>query len=112
MIRTAGVAGVCMLLGACGAGSLDQPGAQVVCHAPSHISNSLEPGYVNWNDRSDQVSLTVGDAVAHNRVVQYENPWPRYQNKTHIHMDGRRGDLAIDRYTSDAVEQGKAESTN
>ena len=103
-------AGLCLVVAGCASPSLNHEGTQVVGHAPSHLSPGQEPGYVNWNDRTDKVSLHGGDAVAFNRHVQYENPWPRYQNRTHIHMDGEVADIAIDKYKSGNVEQPSGET--
>ena len=103
--------GLCLIIAGCAAPSLNHDGTQVVGHAPSHLSPGQEPGYVEWNDRSDRVSLHGGDAVAFNKAVQVENPWPRYQNRTHIHMDGEVADIAIDKYKSGNVDKPQAEST-
>lgn len=112
MMRLIVPAGLCLVIAGCSnAPSLDTEGVEVVGHAPSHLAPGMEPGYVNWNDRTDRVSLHAGDAVAFNKAVQYENPWPRYQNKTHIHMDGNKANTAIDKYKSGNVEAPVAEST-
>lgn len=103
LMRLIAPAGLCLALAACSGPSLETEGVQVVGHAPSHLAPGLEPGYVDYADRSDKVSLHGGDAVAFNRVVQTENPWPRYVRRTHIHMDGERADLAVDRYKSGNV---------
>ena len=76
------------------------------------VASCGEPGYVNYSDRSDKVSLHGGDAPALNRVVQTEHPWPRYVNRTHIHMDGEVADLAVDRYKSGNVKETAVETTN
>ena len=111
LLRLIAPAGLCVVLAACSAGSLDNEGTHVVGHAPSHLSPGQEPGYVNWNDRTDRVSLHGGDAVAYNRVVQYENPWPRYQRRTHIHTDGDVAKRAIDNYKSGGVKETEAQET-
>jgi len=111
ILRLAVPAGLCLIVAGCASPSLDHEGTQVVGHAPSHLAPGQEPGYVNWNDRTDRVSLHGGDAVAFNKHVHSENPWPRYQNKTHIHMDGEVADIAIDKYKSGNVEEPVSETT-
>ncbi len=70
-----------------------------------------QPNYLTYGDRTDSVTFQAGDAVAYNRVVQTENPWPRYARQTHIHMHGEKADLAIDRYKSDQVKEPKGFTT-
>lgn len=71
-----------------------------------------QPNYLNYADRTDTVTFQAGDAPAHNRVVQTQNPWPRYAKQTHIHTDGERSAQAIERYKEGAVEDTKSVSTN
>ena len=80
-----------------------------LCLAAAGCTNI--PGYVDYGDHSDKISLHGGDAVAYNRVVQTENPWPSYVNRTHIHMDGEVADLAMDRYKSDNKKEPKGFGT-
>ena len=110
MLRLVTPAGLCLVLAACSAPGLNQEGTQVVGHAPSHLSPGQEPGYIDWNDRSDKISLHGGDAVAFNKAVQTENPWPRHQNRTHIHMDGDVAGRAVQRYKDGEVKAPVAES--
>ncbi len=70
-----------------------------------------QPNYLNHGDRTDTVTFQAGDAVAHNKVVQTHNPWPGYARRTHIHTNGEKIDLAIDRYKSDQVKEPESEST-
>ena len=70
-----------------------------------------QPNYLNYADRTDTVTFQAGDAEAHNRVVQTQNPWPRYAKQTHIHTNGEKMEQAIERYKSDAVKDTKAVST-
>ena len=70
-----------------------------------------QPNYLNTGDRIDSVTFQAGDAVAHNKVVQTQNPWPGYARRTHIHTNGEKIDLAIDRYKSDQVKAPESEAT-
>ena len=112
LLQALAPAGLCIALAACSAPSLHNEGTQVVGHAPSHLSPGQEPGFVNWNDRTDRVSLHGGDAVAFNRHVQYENPWPRYQNRTHIHTDGNVANSAVERYKTGSVKDPSVSDTD
>jgi hypothetical protein len=49
-------------------------------------------------EREDTVTLSAGDAVASNAVLQIPTPWPRYSNDTTIAMDGERIARAVARY--------------
>ena len=83
--------------------------ALVVLCAPALACT--QPNYLNYADRTDTVTFQAGDAVAYNRVLQSQNPWPRYVNQTHIHTNGEKMDLAIDRYKSDQVKEPQGFST-
>lgn len=111
ILRLAVPAGLCLVVAACASPSLETEGTQVVGHAPTHLAPGQEPGYINWNDRTDRVSLHSGDAVAINKHLHTDNPWPKYQNTTHIHTDGEVADAAIDRYKAGNVEAPEAVST-
>ncbi len=97
-------AGFCVLLAGCGY----DPNGVVVGHEPSHLAPGQEPHYVDYGDRTDTVSYHGGDAVAFNSQLQTENPWPRYVNRTHIHMDGNVAGGAYRRYKTDNVKQPNA----
>lgn len=107
VMRLMMTAGICLTAAGCtGLG-----GTEVVGHEPTHLAPGLEPGYVDYADRKDRISLHGGDSVAFNQVVQTENPWPRGVNRTHIHTDGELADLAVDRYKTGNVKQPKPIST-
>ncbi len=107
MMRLIVPVGVCLAVAGCSG----YGGTEIVGHEPTHLAPGLEPGYVNYADRTDQVSLSGGNAMAFNKVVQTEHPWPRYVRRTHIHMDGEVADLAIDRYKSGNVKEPESLST-
>ncbi len=46
----------------------------------------------------DTISLGAGDAVATNAATQTIDPWPAYAKDTDIQMDGKRAQVAIERY--------------
>lgn len=70
-----------------------------------------QPNYLNHGDRQDRVTFQAGDAVAHNKVVQTHNPWPGYAQRTHIHTNGEKIDLAIDRYKAGEVKEPEGVTT-
>jgi hypothetical protein len=70
-----------------------------------------QPNYLNYADRTETVTFQAGDAPAYNRVVQTQNPWPRYAKQTHIHADGERMNGAIERYKAGNVKPTESVST-
>jgi hypothetical protein len=43
-----------------------------------------------YNSRSDSITFSHGNAVAHNIAVQTIDPWPRYVGNSRIDVDGER----------------------
>ncbi|MGO8955531.1 MAG: hypothetical protein ACLPWS_07545 [Rhodomicrobium sp.] len=52
----------------------------------------------NQCDRTEFVTRGVGDAIDVNKAAQTIDPWPPYVRNRHLSMNGKRADLAIQRY--------------
>jgi hypothetical protein len=48
--------------------------------------------------RSDTITASAGDAVAHNKVVHIDDPWPRVALDTRITRSGQRVDKVTKTY--------------
>ncbi len=48
--------------------------------------------------RSDTITASAGDAIAHNKVVHIDDPWPRASADTRITGNGQRVDKVTKRY--------------
>lgn len=57
---------------------------------------------------SDTITASAGDAVAHNKVVHIDDPWPRASANTHITGNGQRVDKATKRYLNGAAASPEA----
>lgn len=51
-------------------------------------------------NHNDTVTVSVGDAQAHNKVVHITDPWPRAASNTQITGNGQRVDRITKRYLS------------
>jgi len=49
---------------------------------------------------SDTITASAGDAIAHNKVVQIDDPWPRASANTRITGNGQHVDRVTKRYLS------------
>jgi hypothetical protein len=47
---------------------------------------------------SDFITRQAGDAVAVNKAVQTDDPWPKEARKRKLDVDGKRAEVAIKRY--------------
>jgi len=47
---------------------------------------------------SDTITASAGDAIAHNKVVHIDDPWPRASADTRITGQGQRVDVVTKRY--------------
>jgi hypothetical protein len=47
---------------------------------------------------SDTITASAGDAIAHNKVVHIDDPWPRVASDTRITGNGRRVDKVTKTY--------------
>jgi hypothetical protein len=59
---------------------------------------SSEGQYNRYRHARDTISLSAGDAVAHNKAVQTIDPWPVYARKRSQTTDGKRILLGMERY--------------
>ena len=62
------------------------------------LGGCREQQYNRYLRASDTISLSAGDAIAHNKAVQTIDPWPAYARKRHQTTDGKRILLATERY--------------
>jgi hypothetical protein len=53
-----------------------------------------------YYQRSDQITLSAGDAKQTNAVTHTINPWPRYVGDRRIVTDARRTGAAVTRYST------------
>jgi hypothetical protein len=58
-----------------------------------------------YSDRRDTVSLSGGDAVAANQVMQMNDPWPGHSGNTSLAFNGQRMQSAVERYRTNNVTQ-------
>jgi hypothetical protein len=63
-------------------------------------------------DRRETISLSAGDAVATNIIVQTIDPWPRVSGNRNIPGNGDRMEAAGERYRTGKVAQPKGLSTS
>ncbi|MGI9414899.1 MAG: hypothetical protein ACR2PM_14585 [Hyphomicrobiales bacterium] len=65
-------------------------------------------------DRSDTITMGIGDAVAHNKAIHIINPRPRHAYRTHIHHSGERMSHAMDNYNAGpaSTQSSSAADTN
>lgn len=47
---------------------------------------------------SDTIAASAGDAIAHNKVVHIDDPWPRVASDTRITRNGQRVDKVTKAY--------------
>ncbi len=64
-------------------------------------------GCDDYLDRSDTITLGVGDATAHNEAVQTINRWPKEARQDRWLTDGERVRSAIARYRANKVTPPK-----
>lgn len=63
-------------------------------------------------DRRDTITLSAGDAVASNIIVQTVDPWPRTAGNRNIPGNGDRMQAAGERYRTGTVFEPKGLSTS
>lgn len=54
-------------------------------------------------DRRESISLSVGDAVATNKVTHMVDPWPAHSADRNIAFNGEKMQSAIERYRTNKV---------
>ena len=62
------------------------------------LGGCRERRYGQYLHPRDTVSLSAGDAVAHNKAVHAIDPWPAHSRKANHSSDGRRILLGMERY--------------
>ena len=62
------------------------------------LGGCREGQYKRYKHARDTITLSAGDAVAHNKAVQTINPWPVYARNKHQTTDGKRVLLGMERY--------------
>lgn len=62
------------------------------------LGGCREGQYNRYRHARDTISLSAGDAVAHNKAVQTVDPWPVHARKRHQTTDGKRVLLGMERY--------------
>ena len=62
------------------------------------LGGCREGQYNRYRHARDTISLSAGDAVAHNKAVQTIDPWPVYARKKRQTTDGKRILLGMERY--------------
>ena len=55
-------------------------------------------GCTEYLDHSDKIAPFAGDASKANIASQMIDPWPRYSGDNHIHAEGNRMAVGIQRY--------------
>jgi hypothetical protein len=58
-----------------------------------------------YTDRRDSVTLSAGDSVAANQVMQMNDPWPGHSGNTSLAFNGQRMQSAVERYRTNNVTQ-------
>ncbi len=51
-----------------------------------------------YMDRSDQIGLSAGDAIAANNAMQTSDPWPAHSGNTNLAFNGQKMQTAVERY--------------
>lgn len=71
-----------------------------------------ERKYNRYLHARDTITLSAGDAVAHNKAVHTIDPWPAYaRNPRHI-TDGKRMMVGMERYQKNESLEPQGLSTN
>ncbi|GBE42857.1 hypothetical protein BMS3Bbin10_00925 [bacterium BMS3Bbin10] len=76
------------------------------------LGGCVERKYNRYLHARDTISLSAGDAVAHNKTVQAIDPWPAYARKTSQPTDGKRIHLGMKRYQENKSLEPVGMSTN
>jgi hypothetical protein len=69
-------------------------------------------GCSEYFERSNNVSLAGGNAVATNKVTQMVDPWPPASANRQIAFDGNKMEVAVDRYRTGRVIQPRGTGTS
>jgi len=61
---------------------------------------------------SDTITASAGDAIAHNKVVHIDDPWPRASADTRITGNGQRVDVVTKRYLRGPTDSSSTSSSS
>jgi hypothetical protein len=75
-------------------------------------SISALAGCSEYFERSNNVALAGGNAVATNKVTQMVDPWPPASANRVIAYDGNKMETAVDRYRTGRVIQPRGTGTS
>ncbi|MHA1165975.1 MAG: hypothetical protein ACTSP0_10415 [Alphaproteobacteria bacterium] len=76
------------------------------------LGGCREGQYNRYRHARDTISLSAGDAVAHNKAVQTIDPWPVYARKRRQTTDGKRVLLSMERYQKNESIEPQGMSTS
>lgn len=62
------------------------------------LGGCAERKYGRYLHARDTITLSAGDAVAHNKAVHTIDPWPAHSRKTKHTTDGKRIMVGMERY--------------
>ncbi|HHK75143.1 MAG TPA: hypothetical protein ENJ57_08260 [Rhizobiales bacterium] len=62
-------------------------------------------------DHNEGVSLSAGNAVAHNKAVQMIDPWPRHAGRTLIPGNGERLLVGLEKYRENKIPSPESANT-
>ena len=65
---------------------------------------TLLTGCADYLARHDGVTFDAGDAAARNAAIHMIDPWPRHAANTRIEGDGKRMNVAINKYQANEPE--------
>ncbi len=68
-------------------------------------------GCAQYLERNEGVTLSAGDAVAHNKAVQMIDPWPLYAGQTNIPGNGERMLVALKKYRENKPAKSEGSDT-
>ena len=69
-------------------------------------------GCTEYLDHSDKIAPFAGDASKANIASQMIDPWPRHSGNNHIHAEGNRMAVAIQRYKENKSIEPEGISTS
>lgn len=76
------------------------------------LSACQERKYNRYLHARDTITLSAGDAVAHNKAVHTIDPWPAYARKRQHTTDGKRILLGMERYQNNESLEPQGLSTS
>ena len=65
-----------------------------------------------YRANTDRVTSGAGIAMAANRAAHTIDPWPNYSQNTQIDIDGKRAQVAVRRYESNASSKSKGANSD